>query len=708
MTKYGLHGARIDKADQRVRTSSAWSRVRLSHFWWALFVVAAIAALGQIPGLLPTANQADEGSSKTAPEIHIDFLRDPTRNLKLEDILEEEDQARFAPASSNSINFGYTRDAAWLRITVASSADRDILLSLTPNFVDLVDIYVGNPGLRMSAGNFTHIAAGDHRPVPEDSLSGLADVVPLKIAAGRTTVVYIRAASINSSLTLTASLYPSTDYPVRTTILNVAVGVWFGGMAVLLVIQLVFFHFDRKPYYALLAFGTFMAMLVYTGTLGISRLFLFPEGGSGNDVFTAVNSWFGLTASTLAAASILELPRTAPWINRIFLAGAAIGIVGVGFGFAGKNLVFADFAGATIIILAVLGAFQGLRTAGDVPGGRMRAAAFCILLLGLIATIAQRSGVGHLPNWVAQGYALSALIQTILLTGALAVRLRAAEALNRIMQDEALAVAREAEKRANRLVEERTRELATAKQVAEESLRAELASQEQQVRFMEVISHQYRTPLAAIRSYVDNIGLSLPRDDDANRRRLERVRRGIVRLVEVLEVNLSRSRMQGPSFQPELVRIPLAEIVKSAGARGRDLLQHPIAVNITPEAGRARVRADRDMLGIAIINLLENAVKFSAAIGEKSPVVLSCAIDDGRAVIAVTDRGIGIPAEEIEAILGRSVRGSNAASIDGSGTGLSLVSRIAAIHGGAVEIESDPGEGTVVRLALAIDSTRFD
>lgn len=685
------------------RTASKESYLR--HLWWVL-LSALLTALWLFPNFVSTVPQDPRnGFVEKASQIRMEFLRDPSRALTLANILERGDHAGFAPAYGNSINLGYTRDAAWLRITIASSNDRDILLSLTPNFVDLVDIYVGNPGSQMSAEDFTHIAAGDHRPVPADTLSGLADVVPLKLAAGRTTVVYIRAAAVNSSLTLTASLYPSTDYPVRTTILNVAVGMWFGGMAVLLVIQLVFFHFDRKPYYALLAFGTFMAMLVYTGTLGISRLFLFPEGGSGNDVFTAVNSWFGLTASTLAAASILELPRTAPWINRIFLAGAAIGVIGVGFGIAGKNLVFADFAGATIIVLGVLGALQGIRTAGDVPGGRMRAAAFCILLLGLIATIAQRSGVGHLPNWVAQGYALSALVQTILLTGALAVRLRAAEALNRIMQDEALAVARESEKRANTLVEERTRELATAKLVAEESLRAELASQEQQVRFMEVISHQYRTPLAAIRSYVDNIGLSLPKEDEANRHRLERVKRGIVRLVEVLEVNLSRSRMQGPSFQPELVRIPLADIVRSAGARGRDLLQHQISVTITPEAGRSRICADRDMLGIAIINLLENAVKFSAATGEKSPVMLSCATTDGHAVIAVTDRGIGIPAEEIEAILGRSVRGSNAASIDGSGTGLSLVSRIAAMHGGTVEIESDPGERTVVRLALPIDPT---
>ncbi len=91
------------------------------------------------------------------------------------------------------------------------------------------------------------------------------------------------------------------------------------------------------------------------------------------------------------------------------------------------------------------------------------------------------------------------------------------------MTAEALLASQVAEQHANTtMVEEKTRELAVAKKVAEDALRAELQSQEQQVRFMEVISHQYRTPLAAIRSNVDAIGVSLPDSDAANRERLER------------------------------------------------------------------------------------------------------------------------------------------------------------------------------------------
>jgi signal transduction histidine kinase len=309
--------------------------------------------------------------------------------------------------------------------------------------------------------------------------------------------------------------------------------------------------------------------------------------------------------------------------------------------------------------------------------------------------------VGGLPNWVSHAYAVSCLVQTILLTAALGVRLRAAEAMNRVMGEEALLSAQRAEQRAIDLVEEKTRELSVAKQVAEDALRAELASQEQQVRFMEVISHQYRTPLAAVRSHVDNIGLSLPADDAANRARLDRVRRGIVRLVEVLEVNLTRSRLQGSAFQPRLLRSSLGEIVAAAGLRGRDLLQPGIVTQITPEAAEARILADADMLGIAIINLLENAVKFSTQTSA-DPIMLSCAVAGSDGVIRVNDKGIGIPAQDIAGILGRSVRGSNAGGIAGSGMGLSLVARIAAAHGGRVEIDSTVGQGTTVTILVPL------
>ncbi|MGV6871974.1 sensor histidine kinase [Pseudochelatococcus sp. B33] len=667
--------------------------------WAGVLAFTAIVA-GLVSAVLSAWGVA-HAAERAAPAMTIEYLVDRSRMLSLDDVAAGDASDRFSPLGGNSLSLGFTRDAAWLRLTIQSRGDATVFLSLAPNFVDELDVYV-MPVPGSAPSQFLHFAMGDHRPISDDALSGVDNVVPLDLVADETKQVFIRMAAVNSSLTLTASLYSPARHTLRTTVSGLALGVWFGGMAVQLVIQLVFFYFDRKPYFVLLAISTFTAMLVYMGTLGLSRLFLFPDGGVGNDMFTAGTSWFGLTTGALAAASILELPQRFPWLNRIFLAGAAIGLVGVGFALAGANLMFANVVNTTIIVLTTLGALQSLRAVSENDSGsRLRAGAFCVLWLGIVATIAQRTGIGSLPDWVAHGYAVSCLIHTILLTGALGVRLRAAETMNRIMREEALVAAQAAEKHANMLVEEKTSELATAKQVAEEALRAELASQQEQVRFMEVISHQYRTPLAAIRSHVDNIDLSLAKEDNANRRRIDRIRRGIARLVEVLEVNLSRSRLQGPSFRPELVRQSPAAIVTAASARARDLLQSEIVTEIDPEARQAQLLADFDMLEIAIINLLENAVKY-ARIGSREPVVLRCFLNGPHAVILVKDNGIGIPAGELGTILAHSVRGSNVQAIDGTGTGLSLVSRIAAAHRGRVKIQSVEGQGTTVKIILPL------
>ncbi len=668
-----------------------------------MFSRSFLASLTAIISLLVALSSQAQGLNPVGVSVDIRYLVDPTRNLNLEAVLALQPE-RFHRHDRSDINFGYTRDAVWLRVSIESERDRTVLLSMSPNFVDLIDIYAFPSNHLSVAAPVRHVSTGDHRPLPSDGLSGLDDMLELDLKAGKATVTYVRLAALGSAITTNVQVYAKEDGPRRSAATALVTGVWFGSMGMLVVIQLVFFYYDRRPHYLLLALSTLLAGVVYTGTLGLSRVFLFPEGGMENDVFVSVSVWLGLTASTLAVAYILDLRENNLWLHRLFLAGSVLGLVGAVFGAAGLQQTFAPVGSLASMLLATLAAWQGLRTAKS--GGaatQLRAAAYVVFWVGVIAVMVQRTALVDLPNWVAHTYAVACVVQTILLTAALGVRLRAAEALNLVMQQQALAAAKAAQVHANALVEERTRELASARRTAEDALQAELRSQQQQVRFMEVISHQYRTPLAAIRTHVDNIGLSLPKTDEANRSRLERVYKGILRLVEVLEVNLSRARLQGPSFRPVLQRVLVAEVVAAAANRGRDLLQSTIVTDMAPHAADARIYGDADMLGIAIINLLENAEKFSRS-RSRQPIRLSCEIGEATAVISVSDKGIGIPASDLPTIFDPARRGSNAHDIEGSGLGLSLVARITAAHGGTIRAESVPGQGT--RVAIEIPLSR--
>lgn len=108
--------------------------------------------------------------------------------------------------------------------------------------------------------------------------------------------------------------------------------------------------------------------------------------------------------------------------------------------------------------------------------------------------------------------------------------------------------------------------------------------------------------------------------------------------------------------------------------------------------------ADERRLKQALFNILSNAVKFTPDNGR---IVLSARRRDGEIVFVVKDSGIGISSEDQERVFGRFERGSNPeARRTGAGLGLSLVKSFIELHGGAVSIDSEPGEGTSVICSL--------
>lgn len=350
----------------------------------------------------------------------LSVLADPSWSLSLADVLAPEGQAAFRPVPGPNVNFGYTRNANWLRLELNAATSGTALLSLAPNFLDAIDVYVAQQRPGLTEADFTPHEYGDHRPLPGDGLSGLQNVVPLILSASETTLVYIRIANANSSTHLNVGLYPMAELTTRATSASLLSGLWFGGMGVLLVIQLVFFHFDRKPQYPLLALSTLGIMLVYGGNLGLSRMLLFPDNGPGNDLFMGAAAWFGLFASALAHSSILELPRLAPRLHRVYQASAAVGLVGIGFALFKSNIVFGPIGNNFALLMGVVNVVQGLRTANESgAASRLRAAAFCVLWIGSVLSLMQRQGYLGLPNVFWHAYAISGLVQAILLTGAL-------------------------------------------------------------------------------------------------------------------------------------------------------------------------------------------------------------------------------------------------------------------------------------------------
>ncbi|WP_180901141.1 sensor histidine kinase [Martelella soudanensis] len=603
---------------------------------------------------------------------------------------------------SRGIPAQFTKDAVWLRVAVSSEKAMRAVMVLTPTFVEFVDVYVADERPDLSGEDFTHFGLGAGRPLSDGALSGFEDAVPIEFGAGAPKVIYIRATSPNVMMMVNVRFYQPKNYLMHKAMVSTVGGAVIGCMALLLVTQFMLYRFDPDPLYLLLALSTISAAAYHIGSLGYARL-LFSDGGRGNDLFLAFFSSFGLLAGAITTMRAFDLSSPRQWMYWVCVISGGVGLLSTLAIFVGLNLYTAPVRNMFILACVTLAAIYGLMTIrrGD-WASYLRAAAFLVLWVGMTVMLLYYWNVPGLPEWASKGYAIACLLEALLLTAMLSWRLRSAHHLNSALQEEALQAARSAGQRAAEMVEIRTAELAEAKRTAEAALEAELEQQKSQVRFMEVISHQYRTPLASIRSSVDTMELGFADDDKANHQRIARIRRGIARLVEVLEINLERSRVQGSALEPEASPTPVSAIALEAARRSRDLMPDAtIIVDLSEAAAEAEIRVDADMVNLALINLLENAVKYSGPTGG-GPVVLSAEIVDGDVRIAVEDQGIGIPSHEISAVLHARVRGSNTSRIKGTGMGLSLVSRIAAAHAAAINIESAEGKGTIVALSFPL------
>ncbi|WP_345458545.1 sensor histidine kinase [Nocardioides marinquilinus] len=224
--------------------------------------------------------------------------------------------------------------------------------------------------------------------------------------------------------------------------------------------------------------------------------------------------------------------------------------------------------------------------------------------------------------------------------------------------------------------------------------------------FVSNVSHELRTPLTTISGYLEMVADEFDgRLDARHDRMLEATRRNVVRLRHLIDdlLALSTAESRPAEAEPvdvvEMIAGAVTDVRMTAARRG-------IAVELLAPDGAVRVVGARAPLHRAFANLLSNAVKFSHDGGTVEVGVVRAR---GHVELTVRDRGIGIPADELDRLGTRFFRASNARSneIAGTGLGLRIVQTIIDHHHGDVVIESAEGEGTtvVVRLRLADAST---
>ena len=217
--------------------------------------------------------------------------------------------------------------------------------------------------------------------------------------------------------------------------------------------------------------------------------------------------------------------------------------------------------------------------------------------------------------------------------------------------------------------------------------------------FVANVSHELKTPLAALIGFIETLRGPAREDARARERFLTLMDAEARRMDRLVGDLLSLSKLESG---PPLARDARADLV-SVVQRVLTLME-PVAarakITVRSQIGpiRAPVRGEEDRLVQMLTNLLDNAIKY----GKPGPVTVSLTAEEGEWVLTVADRGPGIPAEHLPRLTERFYRVDTARSrsLGGTGLGLALVKHILRRHQGRLEIDSQPGAGTTVTVRL--------
>jgi two-component system OmpR family sensor kinase len=226
-----------------------------------------------------------------------------------------------------------------------------------------------------------------------------------------------------------------------------------------------------------------------------------------------------------------------------------------------------------------------------------------------------------------------------------------------------------------------------------------IQSAEDRRRFLRRLDHELKNPLTAILAGLANLSVvETPADRDETlssvQAQVGRLRRLVAELRKLSELE-TRPLERGPVDMTELLEDVFALAEDHPGAEERTLtLSIPRAPWPLPV-----IPGDRDLLVLAIHNLLDNALKFTEP---EDRVEMRAFEDTNQVVVEVADTGPGIPSNEIDHVWEELYRGEGARGVPGSGLGLALSRAIVARHDGDIALRSRPGEGTVFTLRLPV------
>lgn len=680
---------------------------------------AAILILGLLMLIIPGRGRADCGGgaaidrpplilddvavSDTGPlDIydHMDVLIDGTGAITIDDILAGRSPGPFRAVAGN-LSCGHITSQTWVRLQLRlpASFPHDVgippwMLQLGPLYLNHVDIYT------ISARRMRHMAYGDSDATGPRPYRGREFMVPLDFDNGDTLTVYLRIRT-SSATTLDGTISPAFTAIDTLSAHSLWLGTYIGIALAMMVANLIYGLWLRDK--SALSYCAHVVTLagVAGGRFNIlADLMPAPWAALLANGTHNISTALAITTTTVMTNIMLNMRANFPrlyWLS--WPLGIVPGLIAVPLALFPHDITLISplFNVLAIIVMVqnyactLIMAVRGNRVA------QLMAVSFSPSTVASVIGVFSRLKIVPYNAALEDWFQVAGALNLILMNTAIAYRIRHLERDRQSALSSALNASQSVAKRAKEQITLRTRELATSNAKLNQALTAERRAVKEKLQFIDMISHEYRTPVAILRTAIDVLSLhggGMPPGVPANL--FGRMGQAVRRLVDIIEVGL---RAEPPDTTTEaLLRtsVDLAIVVEDAVSAAQE--EYPDRVITVEGPETLPLHGDPALLTAAVTHLLQNALRYSPPATAVQVEIV--ALDEG-AQVRITDQGIGIPAADREHVFQKFTRLPQTQHIPGTGMGLFLARRIAELHKGGAYI--DPHHTGGCRTILQFD-----
>ena len=574
--------------------------------------------------------------------LHVDVATDPSGTATLADILTREDPWR---PVTGLYSGGYTRTAMWFRLQFAPDHDNAAnILWIQPTPLDQLTLYGLSPEGTLAALDQT----GDQTPLAQRTLQTTAMGFVLDQPAGKT---YFTRLQTTSSALFWVNAYTAAEF---RQIEQQRIAAFIGFTTVILAFFFwTLFEVIRTREVVIGLFGTCQLIGVsYTAMIFGFATVLWPEIAWTDVATSLLAGGIGLT-NLLLQGSLARLFRPVRWIRWLYgvLTAASVAV----FVLIGLQMIREAMTVLALYSLGVTALYLawGLTIDTRQPGGRLYRVIMVLQSVSLSPALLLLVGVPLSDQILFYLIPLQQVWGTVLI-GILLIR------------------------RAQYRMEE-ARSSQTAIQVMEAELLLEQAKRADQSRFMDMLVHELKTPIAVVRMSLDTLA--------ENTRPIQRSLRALENMTQILDRSASSLWIEHGAFQPMPETFTLNTLIREL------LASTPDAERVDYQVSQSdRVMTDRMLLRTALSNLVENALKYSPP---QSPVTLSqrqhTPQRQSGVLITVCNQSKDLGGLDPQTVFEKFYRGPAARGRSGSGLGLYICQEIVRILGGTIQchIEQD-------------------